>query len=123
MPMGWLINWALGGTHRQDANGLPNLNKDEIPPIPPVKPSKADEDYDPIIKKLRQVVCYCCKGIFWMDEKYNPFPKRYKLKRKKDHIAKSWVKDKTKCGISCPYCHAYLLPNALARSKRERNVV
>ncbi len=67
---------------------------------------------------MKEITCYKCNGVFWIDEKYRVRPKRLKLKLKKDHIAEDWVKDKTKWGIHCPYCPCSLLPQAMAKYKK-----
>lgn len=57
---------------------------------------------------MDKIKCYICKGVFGIDEKYR-IRKIQTLKRRKNHIADSWVKKKVKMGIVCPYCHGHLL--------------
>jgi len=92
MTLNW--DWILG--KKNDHRDLP------------VK--SADEDYDPVIEKLRQVTCYDCNGVFWIDENYNPNAIRY---TKKPGCT-------MKNSICCPYCHSHLPPNVLARNERDK---
>ena len=64
---------------------------------------------------MKQITCYSCDGIFWIDEDCRRI-KRFRLKLKKDHIAESWVVEKkVKRGVSCPYCHSHLFDNVLKK--------
>ena len=99
----WLFSQEL-----LDGSGNLDIIADMALPI-----KNADKDYDPIIEKLKRVVCYVCKGVFWMDDKYNPNAIRYT--KKPGRLMKN--------AVCCPYCGSHLLPNALARSERESKIV
>ncbi len=59
-----------------------------------------------------EVKCYVCKSLFCIEPKHREF-EVLELKRKKYHIAKSYVKKTIKCGLHCPYCGEVLLDKVL----------
>lgn len=64
---------------------------------------------------MSKVKCYVCNGVFEIEQKYRNITYK-ELKRKKHHIAKSWVKKVLKRALHCPYCGAILLDSVLKKT-------
>jgi len=59
-----------------------------------------------------EIKCYVCHSLFWIEPKYREV-EHLALKRKENHVAADYVKEKVKRGLHCPYCGCALLDKIL----------